>query len=259
MDFTVEIWDLQSGNAARKPIVPLKSHGDITTIAVTPDDSCIAIGYKDGYVIIWDIHCDREILDFRGHTACVQAVAFSPDGKSAVSSGNDLKLLIWDSRYGTVRCALSTMPLHFPSGSYFVFSTDSRFIGSLCSAGGLTVWDAQTGLMVQQPSVDCSAFERAWFSQDQLNVRYDGKFRSWKNTSRTQRILPDSTLSKDRKYFTTRGLSRGYWTVNLYSRDPPPAELLPWISFHRMSVPFTVIPGAEYDTEMFLSSAHSKS
>ena len=47
---------------------------------------------------LWDIFTGKEIKTFKGHTESVQSVAFSSNGKYALSGSRDHTIKIWDTK-----------------------------------------------------------------------------------------------------------------------------------------------------------------
>jgi WD40 repeat protein/class 3 adenylate cyclase len=98
--------------------------------------------------IYWDAQTGKEAARFQGDPNTMLRAAFSPDGKTILSTNKDFTLTIWD--------AATHQPLHVLRGHTglptFRFSADGKYIISLGSSGDDTtarLWDAQTGALLQ--------------------------------------------------------------------------------------------------------------
>jgi WD40 repeat protein/serine/threonine protein kinase len=110
---SLRLWDAAAGKTIRE-----LSRKDLMHCAVlSPDGRHVLLGIgalesKDGKstprdcgVRQWDVHSGKEVRSFKGHTAPVQTIAFSPDGRRALFAGLhptlfDSTARLWDLESG---------------------------------------------------------------------------------------------------------------------------------------------------------------
>src|SRR5262249_13844819 len=63
---------------------------------------------------VWDAATGKSLRALRGHTSYVRAVAFTPDGKRLVSGGGDNSIRLWDVATGKELRAINILPEHDP-------------------------------------------------------------------------------------------------------------------------------------------------
>jgi WD40 repeat protein len=120
LDGTVRCWNVDSGKQCF--VIPSRGHA-ATTVAFSPDGKSILVGYlassekrnsvlTDNPVVLFDATTGKETRRFVGHRTSVLCMAFSPDGKWAVSAGGgrraeegrqrpvDCEIRLWDVRTG---------------------------------------------------------------------------------------------------------------------------------------------------------------
>ncbi len=107
-----------------------------------------------------------EIVPQIGHTGGVHSVAFSPDGRFALSGSEDLTLKLWEVATGK---ELRSFTGHTGSVSSVAFSPDGRFAisgGGTSYRGELKLWDLATGEEVRSFSGHSSDVKSVAFSPD---------------------------------------------------------------------------------------------
>jgi WD40 repeat protein/serine/threonine protein kinase len=95
----LSLWDVATGQH-------LRNLGKEISVASFSHDNRFII--SDGYdgtfdTCVWEVSTGRCLRRFKGHTANVISVSFSPDGKWAVSGSLDKTMRVWDVTNGTCR------------------------------------------------------------------------------------------------------------------------------------------------------------
>ncbi len=86
----VTLWDAVTGTALGDLVLDQTASG----LSFSPDGSLLAITVGNT-VQVWDVASKTQLVSLSGHSDAAGQVAFSPDGKSLVSSGADNQLILW--------------------------------------------------------------------------------------------------------------------------------------------------------------------
>ena len=89
---------------------------------------------------------ELSIVRLKGHTDLVPSVAFSPDGRFALSGSADKTLILWDVATGD---PVRTFTEHTDWVRSVAFSPDGRFALSGSFDNTLILWDVATGYPVR--------------------------------------------------------------------------------------------------------------
>src|SRR6185436_18265905 len=77
------------------PVVQIGHTGQITALAISPNNRIIVSGGDDGTLRYWD-RVEGILLNvIRAHTESVRTVSISPDGRIVASGGGDRAVRLW--------------------------------------------------------------------------------------------------------------------------------------------------------------------
>lgn len=148
--------------------------GAAVSLDISPDGQKALSGFDDGYILLWEIANQAEILRLAVHTGKVNEVAFSPDGLQALSGGEDGQVILWDLTSGAV---IKKLTGHSGSVRTVDFSPDGRLAVSggfgptgMLAPGELILWDLSTGREVRRFSAHLSGIVAAKFTPDGLSI-----------------------------------------------------------------------------------------
>ena len=71
-------------------------HRGARTLLFSPDSTVFIAGLRYGNIELWDLIKGNKLTTLNGHTKEVKMLAFSPNGKTLVSTGIDGTILLWD-------------------------------------------------------------------------------------------------------------------------------------------------------------------
>ena len=144
-------WDVETGSKLLDP----RNVDTYEVAALSQNGSMAAIGDKNGTQIhLWNTTTGRRRVTLNGHTnffkegpnedekeADIQAMAFTPDGKTLVSGSEDKTVQLWKTN-GVKR---ATLRGHQGWVTTVAFSSDGEIVASGDSNKIIKVWDVDTG------------------------------------------------------------------------------------------------------------------
>ena len=130
-DKTLRVWDPRSGACLRT----LEGHSDgVHSLSVTPDGRRAVSASGDATLRVWDLQSGaclqtlekhrwqvlssgvtpggrRQAVEVEGHRGGVRSVSVMPDGRQAVSAGDDRTLRVWDLQSGACLALFLSAPV----------------------------------------------------------------------------------------------------------------------------------------------------
>jgi len=115
------------------------------SVAFSPNGKLLAVGSRDGKVMLWDLSTQKLLYTLRGHTpdglGASWSVVFSPDSK-LLACGGQREVQMWDTQKGVLLNRLKLLNTPMTIGDLDVgevtFSRDGRIL-AICGKGNRTV------------------------------------------------------------------------------------------------------------------------
>jgi hypothetical protein len=150
-DGDIWVWDVRTGQQLHRSKIPIGRIGQESSWAwaFSPDGRSLLTGI--GSLRLWNIDTGKDLRRFpKTENTGVQLVAFSADGRHALSTGPGFPgkylVTLWDVEHGqAIR--------HFQEAfggpySSLAFSPDSRRVIAGTELGNVVVWDLETGQLL---------------------------------------------------------------------------------------------------------------
>ena len=208
------IWDVQSGRPSTSLKAASKTIPKLTNAVLSPDEKQIlAAGPRNAYVL--DAKTGKELHTLQGHTTVVSSVAFSPDGKRALTGSMDHTAKLWDPAIGK---DLITFRGHTEPLYGAVFSPDGKRVLTGSYDHTARIWDAANGRELHLLKGHTDRVTAVAFSPDGkrvLSLSQDRTARLWDaQTGKNLRILRDQGYARQ-----TVAFSRDYTRILTCSND----------------------------------------
>jgi hypothetical protein len=152
------IWDGTTGSRCSEFPSPDETpsafalHAADGRLAVTSSDAVSrVVGGKEplSRIKIIDARTGRTLANCMGHTAYIQWISFSPDGRYLASASSDHSARIWNTATGA---ELATLRGHADAVNRVAFSPDGRHLASASSDRTVKIWDVRPFLGENNPA-----------------------------------------------------------------------------------------------------------
>ena len=135
----------------------------VNCFAFSFDSSTLATGSWSGELNLWDVASATHKAEFLGHLSNISSVAFSPDGDTLASGGED-KLYLWDIANGARKLSITG---HTGGVTAIAFSPDGKTLAS-GSYEQIRLWDIATS------THEATLFVGDWTNNSSLAFSPDG-------------------------------------------------------------------------------------
>jgi WD40 repeat protein len=154
VDASLKLWELTSGRQLRSFT---RHTGGVFSVAFSPDGKLAltaggatrtagdqALSANGDTLKLWDLASGRELWSLRadGAFSGIHSVAFSPDGRLALSGSDDRTVKLWDVAGGR---ELRSFTGHAAYVRSVAFSPDGRLVLSGGDDGALKLWEVASG------------------------------------------------------------------------------------------------------------------
>jgi len=135
------LWDLETGQLVSR----VDTNVGLLSVAMSSDGRTALLGTLDNRVLLLDLESGQISLQLRGHTARVQAVAFTPDGRGALSGEGSGELRLWNLYNGAEMRRITYIDPLDPAAAAVAVSSDGRMGMTALWTGEISLWDYASG------------------------------------------------------------------------------------------------------------------
>jgi WD40 repeat protein len=158
----VDLPDVNFAQADLAKSVFTDTFGGILCVAWSREGGLLAAGTVTGEIRLWSAS-GLPLQTIQGHTDWVYSVAFSPDGKTLVSGGDDQVVCLWEVSSG--KC-LNMFHGHTRGVYSVAFSPDGKILASGGNDQAVRLWDVSSGKLLHTLQGSANAVWSVVFSPD---------------------------------------------------------------------------------------------
>lgn len=138
----VKILNLPTSLAVNRDEKTAQDEHTVSSISISPDKQKIAVGYRNGFVWVWDVnHLEALPKALSGHTGAVSAIAFNPQGTTLLaSSSSDQTVRLWNLEEPNPIVQTVVLKGHQEPIYSVSFSADGKYLTSV-SADKQHCWE----------------------------------------------------------------------------------------------------------------------
>lgn len=174
---SAQIWNAQT----MQKLYTLEPKTSIRDGALSPDGKLLfaSTDGPDTNAYLYDVASGKTIQTFAGHSALINEVDYSPDGKYVSTSSMDNTAIVWDVHTGKI---VRRFEGHTAALGHSIFSSDSQRLLTSSTDGTLRLWDIGSGKLLQVFSDNAAGVMNVAFAPDEKRIasnHFDGTFRIW--------------------------------------------------------------------------------
>jgi WD40 repeat protein len=128
-------------------LVPQLGMSDVRSVVYSPDGHLVLIASGNS-ARLCDPATGRQIRSFTGHTGNISSVAFSPDGRSALSGSEDHSARLWDVSTGKQLRSFTA----FGEIRSVAFTPDGQYVLGAAEEHTTYMWESATGKLIHSLS-----------------------------------------------------------------------------------------------------------
>ncbi|KAG9347982.1 hypothetical protein JZ751_004001 [Albula glossodonta] len=174
-DSTVKVWrcisaDISNNKRSHFELLAEFEHdAGVNTINLNQAGTLLVSGSKEGTVSIWDTTSSVLLHQVQCHSGTIHDIAFSPDSRHVLSTGEDRSLRVVDVQTGML---ISTVAAEEQQRC---FCWDGNMVLSGSQSGDLLVWDLMAAKVTQKIPGHSGAVTAMWMNEQCSSIITGGE------------------------------------------------------------------------------------